>query len=149
MSHSSYQSARSFPSKCYCGIPPKIETSWTSTNLGRRFVACKFYDAMSGRRGCKFFDWIDEEIVEWHRVITNQLVLEKKLMRAEIGNLKQEVCLLQDQKARLVAQNEKLSKKLRCTSMDGCSPAKTGCNAVIFYAAIAMLIIVVAKLLVA
>uniref|UniRef100_A0A803N9C0 Uncharacterized protein n=1 Tax=Chenopodium quinoa TaxID=63459 RepID=A0A803N9C0_CHEQI len=121
MSHSSYQSARPFPSKCYCGIPPKIETSWTSPNPGRRFVACKFYDAMS----------------------------EKKLMRAEIGNLKQEVCLLQDQKARLVAQNEKLSKKLRCTSMDGCSPSKTGCSAVIFYAATAMLILVLAKLLVA
>ncbi|XP_021714956.1 uncharacterized protein At4g04775-like [Chenopodium quinoa] len=147
MSNSSYESARPIPGKCYCGIPPKVETSWTSTNPGRKFVACKFYDAYTGRRGYNFFEWIDVEIVEWQRVITNQLVLEKKLMKAEIANLKQEVCLLQDQNARLVEKNEKFSKKLKGSSLElknSSSPAKSGYRTVGFYVVFGMMIMYLA-----
>ncbi|XP_021768549.1 uncharacterized protein At4g04775-like [Chenopodium quinoa] len=117
MSNSSYHSAMQYhPNKCNCGIPPKLETSWTTKNPGRRFLACKFYDAASGRRGCKFFKWIDEEILEWQRVVTNQLVLDKKLMKNEIALLKQQVCLLQDQKARVEIEKERLNKKCKTLS---------------------------------
>lgn len=87
MSKTSYHSALAQPTKCHCGM-----TSWTSTNPGRKFIASKFYDAASSRRGCSFFRWIDEDPVEWQRIITNQLVLEKKLMKNDIAILKQEVC---------------------------------------------------------
>ncbi|XP_021750442.1 uncharacterized protein At4g04775-like [Chenopodium quinoa] len=116
-SSSSYHSSMQYhPNKCNCGISPKLETSWTTKNPGRRFLACKFYDAASGRRGCKFFKWFDEDILEWQRVVTNQLVLDKKLMQNEIGLLKQQVCMLQDQKARVESEKERLTKKCKALS---------------------------------
>ncbi|XP_021731490.1 uncharacterized protein At4g04775-like [Chenopodium quinoa] len=118
MSNSSYHSAKKFhPNKCNCGIPPNLETSWTTKNPGRRFLACKFYDSATGRRGCKFFKWIDEEILEWQRVVTNELVLDKKLMKNEIALLKQQVCLLQDQTTRVENEKERFTKKCKTLSV--------------------------------
>ena len=60
-------------------------------NPGREFITCKFYDYATGRRGCKFFEWVDEGILYWQKDITNQLLLEKKIFQSQIDLLKREI----------------------------------------------------------
>ena len=47
--------------KCDCGIPMGKLTSWTRENPGRKFRSCKFDDPKTQARGCKCFEWVDEE----------------------------------------------------------------------------------------
>lgn len=77
--------------KCKCGIPVATLTSWTHQNPDRRFEACKFYEPGIERRGCKYFRWLDEKILDWQRDVTNQLLMEKKMKEAEIRLLKHDV----------------------------------------------------------
>nr|XP_009773289.1 PREDICTED: uncharacterized protein LOC104223528 [Nicotiana sylvestris]XP_016458180.1 PREDICTED: uncharacterized protein LOC107781879 [Nicotiana tabacum]XP_016497613.1 PREDICTED: uncharacterized protein LOC107816407 [Nicotiana tabacum]XP_016505081.1 PREDICTED: uncharacterized protein LOC107823013 [Nicotiana tabacum] len=44
---------------CKCGVSPKLNTSWTQLNPGRRFFACKI-----GKKkgGCDYFCWYDDEM---------------------------------------------------------------------------------------
>lgn len=90
---------------CRCGIPVARKQSWTSRNPGRHFVACKFYNPATRSSGCEILAWVDvEKPVEWQRLVTNQLVLDKKLMESQLDHLKLQVCSL-------VKDNEKLREK--------------------------------------
>ena len=100
--------------KCGCGVPAKMLKSWTGDNPGRRFVKCQFADANTKR--CGFFRWYDMEKVEWQRVVTNELLLEKKILKQEVDFLKAEVCRLQDSKAATEKENEKLLKKVKANA---------------------------------
>lgn len=60
--------------KCRCGISVGVRTSWTHENPGRKFKACKFYNFETGHRGCNYFEWVDEDILDWQRDVTNNLV---------------------------------------------------------------------------
>ncbi|KAK9716630.1 hypothetical protein RND81_06G246600 [Saponaria officinalis] len=77
--------------KCNCGCPVAFRTSWTFQNPGRRFVACKFYDADTGMRGCRYFKWLDEDMTEWQRQLINQLSSENTCLRRELKHQKQEL----------------------------------------------------------
>ncbi|XP_021725633.1 uncharacterized protein LOC110692859 [Chenopodium quinoa] len=58
-------------------------TSWTRENPGRKFLACKFYDPNTETRGCKCFEWVDEDGSDWQKEVINQLILDKKLMKVK------------------------------------------------------------------
>ncbi|KAK9664300.1 hypothetical protein RND81_14G031800 [Saponaria officinalis] len=77
--------------KCNCGFPVAFQTSWTFQNPGRRFVACKFYHADTGMRGCTYFKWLDEDMTEWQRQLINQLSSENTCLRRELKQQKQEL----------------------------------------------------------
>ena len=135
MSNSSFHSAHSTPTHCYCGVPVAKKTSWTSTNPGRRFVVCKVYCPERGVEGCGFFDWVDADMVEWQRVLTNQLLLEKKLLEKEKELLKIQVCNVEDQKANLVRDldNIKLKYKNLLTDKKLKGKKKQGSNWVLWW----------------
>ncbi|KAF3631963.1 hypothetical protein FXO37_27728 [Capsicum annuum] len=62
MSNSSFSlsSSSSIPKGvCFCGVKPKIKTSWTQLNTGRRFFC---YKTLKVRGGCNYFDWYDDEM---------------------------------------------------------------------------------------
>ncbi|XP_021742715.1 uncharacterized protein LOC110708797 [Chenopodium quinoa] len=104
--------------KCNCGLPLAKLTSWTNENPGRKFLACKFYDPKTETRGCKAFEWVDnEDGTDWQRVVINQLLLDKKLMKGEINSLKRDVDDLTGQRRCLL--NEVDTLQLKCKALTG------------------------------
>ena len=98
--------------KCGCGVPVARLTSWTRENHGRKFLGCKFYDPITETRGCKFFEWVDHpDGTEWQREVINNLILDKKLMKGEVNDLKREVEDLHGQRRCLLNENENLKVK--------------------------------------
>ena len=43
---------------CNCGLPSPMKTSSTPVNYGQKFYGCGKFEE-TGRRGCKFFEWVD------------------------------------------------------------------------------------------
>ncbi|XP_021762064.1 uncharacterized protein LOC110726848 [Chenopodium quinoa] len=104
--------------KCNCGLPLAKLTSWTRENPGRKFLACKFYDPNTETRGCKCFEWVDtEDGTDWQRDVINQLLLDKKLMKAEVNSLKRDVEDLTGQRRCML--NEVDNLKVKCKSLNG------------------------------
>lgn len=99
--------------KCRCGIPAKMLTSWTSENPGRRFLNYKFSDVHTGRKGYEYFYWVDEDQVEWQRVVINCLLVEKKLLNNDVLHLKSDLEKVEDAHGTLKAEYAKVDKKLR------------------------------------
>ncbi|KAL2942857.1 DNA topoisomerase 3-alpha [Bienertia sinuspersici] len=97
--------------KCNCGIPVGKRTSWTERNPGRRFLCCKFYEPESEWRGCNYFMWLDEDITEWQRNVTNKLVLEKKLLELQLNTCQTELKELIEQRSLLLEDNNRLKTK--------------------------------------
>ncbi|KAL2895021.1 hypothetical protein RDABS01_010930 [Bienertia sinuspersici] len=97
--------------KCGCGIPVARRTSWTHENPGRKFVACKFYNAETGQRGCNTFEWLDEDIVDWKRDVTNVLIVEKHRLATDNSILKSRIVFAEHENKRLVEEVEKLKQK--------------------------------------
>ncbi|KAL2938979.1 Heat shock factor protein 1 [Bienertia sinuspersici] len=96
---------------CGCGIPVARRTSWTHENPGRKFVACKFYNAETGQRGCNKFEWLDEDIVDWQRDVTNVLIDEKHRLATDNSILKSRIVFAEHENKRLVEEVEKLKQK--------------------------------------
>ncbi|XP_021773573.1 uncharacterized protein LOC110737536 [Chenopodium quinoa] len=123
---------RSSPSKqrkCDCGIPMARLTSWTRENPGRKFKACKFYDPKTESRGCKCFEWVDEEEgTEWQRDVINQLLLDKKLMKGEMNSLQRELEDLSGQRRCLLTENDNLIVKCKALSSEMKKYNKEGQN---------------------
>lgn len=44
---------------CECRRLVVVRTAWTERNAGRRFVSC-----YNGKRGCKYFRWVDAPICD-------------------------------------------------------------------------------------
>src|SRR5688572_30601422 len=104
--------------KCDCGLPMARLTSWTKENPGRKFLTCKFYDPKTETRGCKSFEWVDEDDgTDWQRDVINQLIIDKKLMKSEISSLKTEVEDLNGQRRCLLNEIDNL--KLKCRALNG------------------------------
>ncbi|XP_074271443.1 uncharacterized protein LOC141595377 [Silene latifolia] len=97
--------------KCFCGIPVAIMKSWTPTNPGRRFEACKFYNPNSGFRGCKFFRWYDKPQTEWQRDAINELKLENKHLKCDVQMLTEEVEWLKQERKKHMYELEKIKMR--------------------------------------
>ncbi|KAL2898770.1 DNA topoisomerase 3-alpha [Bienertia sinuspersici] len=104
--------------KCYCGLPIGRRTSWTDRNPGRKFMCCKFYEPETEWRGCNFFNWIDEDMTEWQRNVIDKLVLEMKLVEAQLDAAHNEVKELQSQRSLLLYENDTLKLKYKATSAE-------------------------------
>lgn len=102
--------------KCNCGLPVGRRTSWTERNPGRRFMSCKFYEPESEWRGCNFFKWVDEDMTEWQRHLSNKLILEKKLLELQLTTSQAEVKELESQRNLLLTDNCNL--KLKCKALN-------------------------------
>ncbi|XP_021846260.1 uncharacterized protein [Spinacia oleracea] len=96
--------------KCGCGFPVAKRTAWTHENPGRKFIACKFYNPETGQRGCNKFDWLDEDIVEWQRDVTNVLVAEKHRLSTDLAILRNRFACIEQEKIRLVEEVDRLKK---------------------------------------
>ena len=64
----SQTSSRTSPSqtsnkRCDCGFPSPMKTSSTPVNFGRKFYGCGKFEE-TGRRGCKYFEWVDMNNLE-------------------------------------------------------------------------------------
>ncbi|KAL2926397.1 Restin-like protein [Bienertia sinuspersici] len=93
-------------------------TSWTDRNPGRKFMCNKFYEPETEWRGCNFFNWIDEDMTEWRRNVINKLVLEKKLVEAQLDAAHNEMKELQSQRSLLLYENDTLKLKYKATSAE-------------------------------
>lgn len=97
--------------KCGCGFPAARRTSWTHENPGRKFVACKFFNHETGHRGCNTFEWVDDDILDWQRDVTNVLVAEKHRLATDLSIIKARLACNEHEKARLSSELQKLKKK--------------------------------------
>ncbi|XP_021734054.1 uncharacterized protein LOC110700763 [Chenopodium quinoa] len=102
--------------KCNCGIPMARLTSWTRENPGRKFLACKFYDPNTETRGCRSFEWVDEDGSDWKKEMINQLILDKKLMKGEMNSMRREIEDLTGQRRCLSSENDNL--KIKCKALN-------------------------------
>ncbi|XP_021754556.1 uncharacterized protein LOC110719886 [Chenopodium quinoa] len=103
--------------KCKCGVPMAKLTSWTRENPGRKFISCKFYDPITETRGCKAFEWVDQpDGTDWQTGVINNLLLDKKLLKGEVNELKREVDEISGQRRCLL--NEVDNLKMRCKALN-------------------------------
>ncbi|KAL2897967.1 hypothetical protein RDABS01_039749, partial [Bienertia sinuspersici] len=93
------------------------ETSWTSDNPGRKFVACKFYNHETGQKGCNTFEWIDEDILDWQRDVANMLVAEKHKLVIDNNILKSRLVCETYEKDRLAVELEKMKNAAELEKM--------------------------------
>ena len=78
-------------------------------------MSCKLYEQESELEGCGLFKWLDEDMTEWQRHLTNKLTLEKKVLDLQLTNSRAEVKELQSQRTLLLNENENL--KVKCKAM--------------------------------
>ncbi|XP_048493206.1 uncharacterized protein LOC125493740 [Beta vulgaris subsp. vulgaris] len=97
--------------KCKCGFEVAVRTSWTNENPGRKFIACKLYNHDTGHRGCQFFEWLDEDPLEWQRDVINTLIAEKHRFATDLSLLRGRVALIEHEKKRLTNEMERMKKK--------------------------------------
>ncbi|XP_074303774.1 uncharacterized protein LOC141638266 [Silene latifolia] len=107
-SNSTRNSSKVVPN-CWCGIPAAVKTSWTFQNPGRKFIACKFYNPETDMRGCRFFNWIDEDMTYWQRSVINDLLKEQKSLKNELKKQNKEV----DDAKKLTFELEMLKKETK------------------------------------
>lgn len=67
------------PRFCYCGMLGKINTSWTDSNPGRRFIGCERY---GGKNACGYFVWVDPPMCERSKAVIPGLI--RSLARHEV-----------------------------------------------------------------
>ncbi|XP_012841561.1 PREDICTED: uncharacterized protein LOC105961843 [Erythranthe guttata] len=71
---------REMPRYCDCGYMVAVQTSWTATNPGRRFVACP----ERGVSGCRFFNWCDPEMCDRSKQIIPGLLKRINYLEAQV-----------------------------------------------------------------
>ncbi|CAL8115335.1 unnamed protein product [Prunus armeniaca] len=62
-----------------------MQTSWTTSNLGRRFLVCPKSKG-SREKGCRFFQWFDAKMCEHSKSLIPGLL--RKIDRVEKENAK-------------------------------------------------------------
>ncbi|XP_021715177.1 uncharacterized protein LOC110683135 [Chenopodium quinoa] len=116
---SSISSSPSRKKKCKCGVPFAKLTHWTRENPGRKFKTCKFYDPVTESRGCKAFEWVDEQDgTAWQIEVINNLLLDKKPLKGEISDYKREVDDLGGQMRCLLNEVDRLKMKCKALNSD-------------------------------
>ncbi|XP_021752508.1 uncharacterized protein At4g04775-like [Chenopodium quinoa] len=97
--------------KCFCGLLVAVRTSWTHKNLGRRFKAYKFYKFGTRHTGCNYFEWVDEEILDWQRDVTNVLIAEKHRLATDLRLVQAKLECTENLKRSLSQQLDNIEKK--------------------------------------
>lgn len=73
----------------------------------------KFYEPENDWRDFEIFKWLDNDIVEWYRVVTNQLVIEKKILANENKHLKVNLLKMDEQNKVLVLAAKEVKVRKR------------------------------------
>lgn len=83
-STSSFGSNSGVRKLCECGLPAKVFKSKTDKNPNRRFFGCQLYKE-GGNAHCKFFRWLDEEVIGWPKraLAEAQSVIKEKTEKIE------------------------------------------------------------------
>lgn len=64
-------------------------------------------------RDCNLLRWLDDGILEWQRVVTNELVLERRMLKQEVALLRHDLCQVREEKTKVDAEYGKLNKKYK------------------------------------
>lgn len=80
---------------CVCRMLVVERTAWTENNAGRRFVSC-----VNGRRGCKYFRWVDPPVCDRGHVFIMGLI--RRIERTE------------EELEKMMVLQEKEKKKTSC-----------------------------------
>ncbi|KAH7862532.1 hypothetical protein Vadar_006136 [Vaccinium darrowii] len=75
------------PRICYCNKVGKVNTSWTTSNPGRRFIGCERYGLP---HACGYFIWIDPPMCERSKVVIPGLPHLTGRHEAEKQNVEEE-----------------------------------------------------------
>ncbi|KAK9698004.1 hypothetical protein RND81_08G076300 [Saponaria officinalis] len=131
-------------SKCYCGASTAILKSWTRGNPGRRFEACKYYDPITKSRGCKYFKWCDHIQTDWQKNLINELLMEKKILKNELGKYGRDLEYFVNDRGELLVEIEdlKASDYVKCKNNAGVWK----CSSMAYWVIIVLLIFVIFKL---
>ncbi|TKY67447.1 cyanogenic beta-glucosidase [Spatholobus suberectus] len=78
---------------CNCGIPCKLQTSWTERNPGRRFYGCGRYGLSSH---CDYFSWFDPPTTSQARRVIDDLMNKNKELMEEMVAQKAALLILQE-----------------------------------------------------
>ncbi|XP_058755783.1 uncharacterized protein LOC131628997 [Vicia villosa] len=90
-----------FRSQCRCGLEAPLMTSWTDSNLGRRFFGCGMYK-VHGHKRCSHFVWYDDELSSRAKEIIYSL---QKKLEHERDRLDEANTKVADVKMKLNAMN--------------------------------------------
>ncbi|XP_021739695.1 uncharacterized protein LOC110706087 [Chenopodium quinoa] len=104
---------------CKCGYPTSNLTSWTKQHPRRRFQACQFYEQDTDSRGCDFFKWVDIEMTEWQKDVTNSLMADVNMQKIELRMLKMELADVKGEKGCLELENQALKHQLTVMKKHG------------------------------
>lgn len=89
--------------------------SSTTANLGRCFLACDFTTLqLFGMAATYLYGWM--MALERQKVVTNDLVLERRRLKQEVALIRHELCQAQDEKAKVDVEYGKLNKKYKALS---------------------------------
>ncbi|GKD44998.1 DNA-(apurinic or apyrimidinic site) lyase 2 [Tanacetum coccineum] len=75
---------------CHCSLPLRVLTTWTPTNLARRFVVCP-NRSKPGKKKCGYCEWYDPEIdTDWYRMHLYEMFIllnpnQRRLLHNEIS----------------------------------------------------------------
>ncbi|PQQ02777.1 uncharacterized protein Pyn_41250 [Prunus yedoensis var. nudiflora] len=76
---------------CWCGKVATIRTSWTNSNLGRRFSMCaeKVRENNKGFKGCQFWAWFDLEMCERSKAVIHGLLKSRNKLEKLVAEARQ------------------------------------------------------------
>ncbi|CAL2272723.1 unnamed protein product [Prunus armeniaca] len=69
---------------CHCGKLCRVQTSWTDSNLGRRFLVCP----LGRNKGCYFFEWFDPEMCSRSKDIIPGLLKNRGRLEQDLAQLR-------------------------------------------------------------
>jgi hypothetical protein len=72
---------------CFCGLPCLLRTTWSTKNLGRRYIGCPKFRDGSGTH-CKFFRWVDDLDIDHIHAMLFELMTKNKLMEDQLHHKK-------------------------------------------------------------
>ncbi|CAL8998819.1 unnamed protein product [Prunus brigantina] len=75
---------------CHCGKLCRVQTSWTDSNPGRRFLVCP----LGRNRGCCFFEWFDPEMCSRSKDIIPGLLKNRGKLEQDLAQLRSREKLL-------------------------------------------------------
>ncbi|KAL2904214.1 putative 39S ribosomal protein L24 mitochondrial [Bienertia sinuspersici] len=81
-------------------------------------MSCKFYEPQSEWRECTFFKWIGEDMTEWQRHLTDEIILKKKVLEAQLTTSQSEVKELESQRSWLLIENGNVNFKYKALNAE-------------------------------
>jgi hypothetical protein len=72
---------------CFCGLSCPLWTTWSTKNLGQRYIGCPKFRDGSGTH-CKFFRWVDDPDNDHTHAMLFELMTKNKLLEDQLRHKK-------------------------------------------------------------